>query len=161
MCHSCCVILTRNFAITHSCTQYPLHGQQSLPAPSFSNEFEYSNLPTTLPKSSDKNTTVVDESIKAMDDDVLFDPGGSTSTHPGNIKFRRKASELRPWHDQPTTSKEEKQSIADLLVESVTCEGHRFLDKGEDGRWHEVTGKGARKKANQNLRRKSSRRMNL
>mmetsp|Transcript_33117 Transcript_33117/g.70586 ORF Transcript_33117/g.70586 Transcript_33117/m.70586 type:complete len:130 (+) Transcript_33117:2735-3124(+) len=125
------------------------------------NEFEYNSLPTTPPKPRAKEAMgMVDESIRPTDDDVLFDPGGTTSNHPGNIHFRQKASELRPWYEQPNTSKDEKQSIAALLVESVTCEGHRFLERGEDGRWQEVTGKGARKKASHALKRKSSRGVN-
>ncbi|EJK74775.1 hypothetical protein THAOC_03534 [Thalassiosira oceanica] len=58
--------------------------------------------------------------------------------------------ELRPWYE--SVSKEEKYNISDLLVESVKAEGHRFLEKGSDGLWHEVIGNGARKKASQALR---------
>ena len=90
------------------------------------------------------------------DNDVLFDSGLSTSTHPGNVKFRHKALELRSWYEQPATSKQEKQSIAELLVESVTSEGHRFLEKGDDGIWREIAGKRVRKRASQTLRRKAS-----
>jgi len=38
------------------------------------------------------------------------------------------------------------------LIESVKSAGHRFLEKGSDGLWHEVIGNGARKKASQALR---------
>lgn len=34
----------------------------------------------------------------------------------------------------------------------MKCEGHRFLERGDDGLWHEVIGNGARKKASQALR---------
>merc|ERR1712085_30841 len=66
-----------------------------------------------------------------------------------NIRFREKALEFRPWYEQ--SSKEEKQKIADLLVESVTSEGHRFLGKGKDGLWYKVI-HGAHRKASQALR---------
>merc|ERR1711935_698224 len=65
------------------------------------------------------------------------------------IRFREKALEFRPWYEQ--SSKEEKQKIADLLVESVTSEGHRFLGKGKDGLWYKVI-HGAHRKASQALR---------
>lgn len=42
--------------------------------------------------------------------------------------------------------------MSDLLVESVKGEGHHFLERGDDGLWHEVIGNGARKKASQALR---------
>jgi len=96
----------------------------------------------------------IDESrsVEPTDGDVLFGRGGYINNHPGNIQFREKALELRPWYEQPTTSKDEKYMISDLLVESVKSKGHRFLERGEDGQWHEVIGNGARKKASQALR---------
>merc|ERR1719263_993542 len=99
-----------------------------------------------------KKKRVIDEtrSIEYTDGDVLFGRGGFANKHPGNVKFRRKALELRPWYE--SVSKEEKHDISDLLVESVKAEGHRFLEKGGDGLWHEVIGNGARKKASQALR---------
>jgi hypothetical protein len=69
---------------------------------------------------------------------------GYTNTHPGNIRFREKALELRSWHDS-CSSKEEKYHVSEVLIESVKGEGHRFLDKSSDGLWHEVIGNGARK----------------
>ena len=92
---------------------------------------------------------MIDESfsVTPTDDDVLFGRGGFTNTHPGNIKFRQMALELRQWYKQASTSKEEKHRISDLLVESVKGEGHHFLERGDDGLWHEVIGNGARKKA--------------
>ncbi|KAL9190701.1 hypothetical protein ACHAXT_000407 [Thalassiosira profunda] len=90
--------------------------------------------------------------VDPTDDDVLFGRGGYSNQHPGNIRFREKAMELRPWYEAATTTKEEKYRISELLVESVKSEGHRFLEKGEDGLWHEVIGNGARKKASQALR---------
>jgi len=87
-------------------------------------------------------------------DDVLCGRGGFTNNHPGNLRFREKALEFRPWYEQ--SSKEEKQRIADLLVESVTSQGRRFLGRGEDGLWHEVV-RGAHRKASQALREKIKR----
>jgi hypothetical protein len=81
--------------------------------------------------------------------DVLCGRGGYTNNQTGNIRFREKALEFRPWYEQ--SSKEEKQKIADLLVESVTSEGHRFLGKGKDGLWYKVI-HGAHRKASQALR---------
>ena len=97
----------------------------------------------------------IDESraVEPTDKDVLFGRGGHTNMHPGNVKFRQKALELRSWYELPATTREEKHRISHLLVESVRCEGGRFLERGEEtGRWHEVLGSGARRKASQVLR---------
>ena len=80
-----------------------------------------------------------------------FGCGGLTNKHPGNIEFRQKARELKPWYDSVST-KEEKYDISVILMESVTDEGHRFLEKGSDGLWHEVDWDGARYKASQAFR---------
>lgn len=84
------------------------------------------------------------------DDDILFGRGGYTNSHPGNIRFREKALEFRPVYER--SSKEEKYNISQMLLEAVTSEGARFLEKGQDGEWHQVIGNGARKKASQALR---------
>jgi hypothetical protein len=103
----------------------------------------------------------IDESrsVDPTDGDVLFGRGGWTNTHPGNIAFRRRALEMRPWYESST--KDEKQRIADVLVESVKSEGHRFLEKGEDGLWHEVIGNGAHTKASQALRERIGKRRKI
>lgn len=67
---------------------------------------------------------------------VLFGRGGGINKHPGNVRFREHALELWPWYTIST--KEEKQNIAELLVEGVRNNGHRFLAIGKDGLWHEV-----------------------
>eukprot|EP01082_Thalassiosira_pseudonana_P011442 g10061.t1 g10061 contig4:1148015-1149256(+) len=105
-------------------------------------------------KTKKRRKRVIDESkvCEPTPDDVLFGRGGKTNTHPGNIRFRQHALELRSWYEQ--SSKEEKQRISELLVEGVKSEGHRFLERGSDGDWHEVIGNGARKKASQALREK-------
>ncbi|KAL7549197.1 hypothetical protein ACHAWF_012466 [Thalassiosira exigua] len=109
---------------------------------------------STKGKKKRRKKRVIDESraCTPTDDDVLFGRGGYTNTHQGNIRFREKALEMRPWYEQPGTTKEEKYRISDILVESVRGAGHRFLEKGSDGLWHEVVGNGARKKASQALR---------
>jgi hypothetical protein len=89
-------------------------------------------------------------SIEPTDDDVLLGRGGFTNTHPGNIRFRDKALELRPWYE--ASDKEQKFQISKILLESVTEKGSRFLEREEDGLWYEVVGDGARKKASQALR---------
>jgi len=84
------------------------------------------------------------------DDDILFGRGGYTNSHPGNIRFREKALELRPVYER--SSKEEKFKISQILLDSIMSDGARFLEKGQDGEWHQVKGNGARKKASQALR---------
>ena len=96
---------------------------------------------------------LIDESrdIEPTEDDVLFGRGGQINKNPGNIRFRAKALELRAWYESCET-KDEKTHISNVLLESVTSQGHRFLEKSKDGLWHEVIGNGARKKASQALR---------
>ncbi|KAL3780390.1 hypothetical protein ACHAW5_006464 [Stephanodiscus triporus] len=107
---------------------------------------------TTTIKKKKKPKRIMDESraIEPTEDDVLFGRGGYVNTHPGNIHFREKALELRPWYEAST--KEEKYNISKVLIESVKGQGHRFLEKASDGLWHEVSGNGVRKKASQALR---------
>jgi len=107
---------------------------------------------TTSKKTKRKRKRIIDvtNSINPTEDDVLFGRGGYTNTHRGNINFREEAQKLRPWYESST--KEEKFVISQMLIESVKNKGHRFLEKGNDGMWHEVIGNGARKKASQALR---------
>ena len=103
-------------------------------------------------KKKKKPKRVIDEGHICVptDDDVLFGRGGFTNSHPGNIRFREKALEFRPVYER--SSKEEKYNISQMLLEAVTSEGARFLEKGQDGEWHQVIGNGARKTASQALR---------
>ncbi len=103
-------------------------------------------------KKKKKPKRVIDEGQICIptDDDILFGRGGYTNSHPGNIRFREKALEFRPVYER--SSKEEKYNISQMLLEAVTSEGARFLEKGQDGEWHQVIGNGARKKASQALR---------
>jgi hypothetical protein len=100
-----------------------------------------------------KPRRTIDEScaIEPTDDDVLFGRGGHTNLHPGNIRFREKARELRKWYEG-CHSKEDKYHVSNVMVDCFKSKGHRFLEKGSDGLWHEVIGNGARKKASQALR---------
>jgi len=94
-------------------------------------------------------------SVEPKDDDVLYGKGGGIYKHPGNIKFRNKALELRSWYEQ--SDNEEKTAISKVLLKSVTDNGNRFLEKGDDGLWHVVNEEGARYKASQALREKRRR----
>lgn len=136
---------------------------QSLPPVASSSTITASATKSTTPPSSPATSCNkkkkakrrhIDEScaVDPADGDVLFGRGGFTNNHPGNVRFRQRALELRQWYELPATSKEEKFRLSDVLVESVKCDGHRFLERGEDGLWHEVIGNGARKKASQALR---------
>ena len=90
--------------------------------------------------------------ITPTDGDVLFGKGGKTNNHPGNIRYRAKALELRPWYEAST--KEEKYNISTILMGSVKSEGNRFLMKEEsDGNYYEVL-VGARWKCSAQLREK-------
>ena len=105
---------------------------------------------TTKKKKKPKRIIDMGNPCDPTDDDVLFGRGGYTNSHPGNIRFREKALEFRPLYEK--SSKEEKYEISQMLLDSVTSEGARFLEKGKDGNWYQVIGNGARKKASQALR---------
>ena len=120
--------------------------------PASSSRLSETTIIRKMSSTSSRPQRIIDESraIEPTDDDVLFGRGGYTNTHPGNIFFREKALELRPWYE--SCSKEEKYHVSNVLIESIKSAGHRFLEKGSDGLWHEVVGNGARKKASQALR---------
>mmetsp|Transcript_37616 Transcript_37616/g.90706 ORF Transcript_37616/g.90706 Transcript_37616/m.90706 type:complete len:122 (-) Transcript_37616:215-580(-) len=119
-----------------------------------SNEIVNNNLQTNSLQYPATTNGVVGECSQPTDNDVII--GKGASTHPGNVKFCQEASEYLSWYEHPTTSKKEKRDIAAMVVESVTSLGHRFLERGEDGMWHEVTGKEAKKEAIRTLRRRQS-----
>lgn len=100
-----------------------------------------------------KSKRIIDEGVVCFPTkvDVLFGRGGFSNKHPGNIRFRARAFELRSEYER-STSKEAKYNISQFLVESVISVGGRFLEKGQDGEWHQVNGNGVRKKASQALR---------
>jgi hypothetical protein len=74
--------------------------------------------------------------IEYTEHDVLYGKGNIINKHPGNIRFREKARELLPRY--LLCSKEDKKPVSVELMESVTREGHRFLEKSSDGKWYKV-----------------------
>ena len=83
--------------------------------------------------------------------DVKLGRGGANNVHPGNLRFRAKALELRPWYEAST--KEQKFHIANVLVDFIKADGYRFVEMGKDKLWHEVICKtGPHTKASQALR---------
>eukprot|EP00984_Skeletonema_dohrnii_P002756 scaffold953_cov123-Skeletonema_dohrnii-CCMP3373.AAC.4 len=104
---------------------------------------------STSKKASKKNNRNRSERILGHDicvptkNDVLFGRGGSTNTHPGNVSYRKKVLQFRPVYERST--KEEKYNISKMLLEAVTSEGARFLQK-KDEEWYQVIGNGARRK---------------
>jgi len=86
------------------------------------------------------------------ENDVLFGRGGFINSHPGNVSYRKKVLQFRPVYERST--KEGKFDISRELLEAVTSDGARFLQRGEDGEWHQVIGNGARRKVSQALREK-------
>mmetsp|Transcript_6830 Transcript_6830/g.14246 ORF Transcript_6830/g.14246 Transcript_6830/m.14246 type:complete len:309 (-) Transcript_6830:190-1116(-) len=86
------------------------------------------------------------------ENDVLFGRGGFINSHPGNVSYRKKVLQFRPVYERST--KEGKFDISRELLEAVTSDGARFLQRGEDGEWHRVIGNGARRKVSQALREK-------
>ncbi|KAL7539723.1 hypothetical protein ACHAXR_009537 [Thalassiosira sp. AJA248-18] len=89
-------------------------------------------------KKKKRKTRVLDVTrvIEPTDGDVKFGRGSGTNNHPGNRRFRDHAREL--WSVYKHATKTERKDIANVLVESVKNEGHRFVEKGEDNQWHEV-----------------------
>ncbi|KAL3785708.1 hypothetical protein HJC23_008741 [Cyclotella cryptica] len=85
-------------------------------------------------------------------EDVICGRGGKANSHPGNVTFRAEALKLRSWYE--SSSKSEKFTISNLLVDFVKERGGRFLKRdGENpGRWLECDGNDVRKKASQALR---------
>ncbi|KAL7524284.1 hypothetical protein ACHAXR_000508, partial [Thalassiosira sp. AJA248-18] len=77
--------------------------------------------------------------------DILSGRGGRTNLHAGNVMFRDEARKLRDVYEKG--SPVEKLGISRDLVKRVKAYGCRFLAKGDDGLWYEMTDDGARKKA--------------
>lgn len=84
--------------------------------------------------------------------DVICGRGGKANSHPGNISFRSEALKLRSWYE--SSSKSEKYTISNMLVDYVKEKGGRFLkrDAENPGKWLECDGNDVRKKASQALR---------
>ena len=103
---------------------------------STSSTTEIKHTPKKKKKKRRKQRVLDERVVEPTDGDVLYGKGPTIHSHPGNVRFRQEALRLYEWYE--ISSKEEKEKIADVLVESVKSEGHRFLEKGEDKLWHEV-----------------------
>ena len=119
-----------------------------------------SNTPHVLPfdhlerKSQSFNSSRINEKLPCNPTalDVLLGRGGSTNTHPGNIRYREEVEKIRNWYSSCTT-KTEKKEISQLLVEYVHDYGGRFLVKDDlTQQWVIADSNVARKKASQALR---------
>ncbi|KAL3815865.1 hypothetical protein ACHAXA_010255 [Cyclostephanos tholiformis] len=92
----------------------------------------------------------VSRPIKYTEGDVLFGRGEAIKNHQGNILFRENARELLPRY--LNCSKDDKTKVAEELMDTVTRNGHHFLEKGPDGNWYNVLGNAPRRKASQAFR---------
>ena len=104
----------------------------------------------TKQKATKKPRRTIDLShpIEFSKHDVLFGRGGYANKHPGNVRFREMARKLLSRYLE--CSKKDKFHISVELMESVTSEGHLFLEKGPGGKWYKVVT--PRKKASQAFR---------
>lgn len=107
------------------------------------------NVPTS-PSSISTESTL--STTDLTPNDVICGRGGKANSHPGNISFRSEALKLRSWYE--SSSKSEKYTISNMLVDYVKERGGRFLkrDAEHPGRWLECDGNDVRKKASQALR---------
>ena len=87
--------------------------------------------------------------------DVLFGRGGVTNHHKGNLRYRDIISIHR--QDYIRAQKAEKPNVARRIVRAIRTglNPGRFLRKGKDGKWHQVSDKEAAWKASQALREKT------
>lgn len=95
------------------------------------------------------------EEIQVSHQDVLFGRGGLTNRHIGNLRYRDVIALHRA--DYVRASKVEKPSVARRIVKAIRTGRNpgRFLRRGDDGKWHEVSDKEAAWKASQALREKT------
>ncbi|KAL7521276.1 hypothetical protein ACHAWX_005954 [Stephanocyclus meneghinianus] len=105
-----------------------------------------------IKSSKTKSKALSTEGLEPTDLDILRGRGGLTNRHPGNMKFRDEARKLRSEYRHCDTSRQEKFALSQRLVKIVKEYGGRFLEKGDDKLWHEMSIKAARKKASQVLR---------
>jgi len=103
----------------------------------------------------DSFPTVEQDEITITDQDVLFGRGGLTNRHIGNLRYRDIISIHR--QDYVRVQKTEKPNVARRIVKAIRTGKNpgRFLRKGDDGKWHQVSDKEAAWKASQALREKS------
>jgi hypothetical protein len=93
--------------------------------------------------------------IQVSQQDVLFGRGGQTNRHIGNLRYRDIIALHRA--DYVRASKIEKPNVARRIVKAIRTGKNpgRFLRKGDDGKWQEVSDKEAAWKASQALREKT------
>ena len=93
--------------------------------------------------------------IQVTNQDVLFGRGGLTNRHIGNLRYRDIIALHRA--DYVRASKVEKPNVARRIVKAIRTGKNpgRFLRKGDDGKWQEVSDKEASWKASQALREKT------
>lgn len=98
---------------------------------------------------------VADNEIQVSHQDVLFGRGGQTNRHIGNLRYRDIIALHRA--DYVRASKVEKPNVARRIVKAIRTGKNpgRFLRKGDDGKWQEVSDKEASWKASQALREKT------
>jgi hypothetical protein len=96
-----------------------------------------------------------DSEIQVSLQDVLFGRGGQTNRHIGNLRYRDIIALHRA--DYVRASKVEKPNVARRIVKAIRTGKNpgRFLRKGDDGKWQEVSDKEAAWKASQALREKT------
>mmetsp|Transcript_21760 Transcript_21760/g.44786 ORF Transcript_21760/g.44786 Transcript_21760/m.44786 type:complete len:132 (+) Transcript_21760:819-1214(+) len=103
------------------------------------------------PKSNDQKSA--SGAIETPSDlDILRGRGGTTNRHKGNMRFRDEARKLRSAYRDDGVSRKEKYMYSNILLQAVKDYGGRFLEKGDDGFWYEMSENAARKKASQVLR---------
>jgi hypothetical protein len=108
------------------------------------------HLVPSSPSSTSSESTL--STTELTPNDVICGRGGKANSHPGNISFRSEALKLRSWYE--SSSKSEKYTISNMLVDYVKERGGRFLkrDAENPGQWLECDGNDVRKKASQALR---------
>jgi len=85
--------------------------------------------------------------------DVLLGRGGHTNSHEGNVIFRDEVRKMRARYQ--VARNEEKFGLSQELVSRVEEYGGRFLERGEDFLWYEITDEVLkREKAARSLREK-------
>jgi len=102
-----------------------------------------------------ENITSGTEDIIISDQDVLFGRGGLTNRHRGNLRYRDFITLHRD--DYVQSSKIEKPKVALRIVKAIKSgpSPGRFLKRGGNGKWYEVSDKEASWKASQALREKT------
>ena len=121
---------------------------ESVSSPRYSSSVH--NVPLSPVSSTSSHSTPCTADLTP--NDVICGRGGKANSHPGNISFRSEALKLRSWYE--SSSKSEKYTISNMLVDYVKERGGRFLkrDAENPGQWLECDGNDVRKKASQALR---------